>query len=116
MIRGLFVAVLVGCLPFLLEQSSGSWLEDLARDVRFTPEFLQELGITPIRGRLFTAAEDEVDHPEAIVVLSERLWRRRFASDPDILGKSVRMDGRAITVIGIVNTDFQLFGDEWEFF
>ena len=54
--------------------------------------------------------------PRRSVVISERLWRRRFASDPDILGKSIRMDGRSITVIGVVNTDFQLFGDEWEFF
>jgi len=83
---------------------------------RCTPEFLQALGITPIRGRLFTAAEDEIDHPEPVALISERLWRRRFASDPDILGKFIRMDGRGITVIGIVDTDFQLFGDEWEFF
>ena len=34
---------------------------------RCTPEFLQELGITPIRGRLFTAAEDEIDLPEPVV-------------------------------------------------
>ena len=65
---------------------------------------------------MFTAAEDEIDHPAPVVLISERLWRRRFASDPDILGKSIRMDGRDITVIGVVNTDFQLFGDEWEFF
>jgi len=83
---------------------------------RCTPELLQELGITPIRGRVFTEAEDEIDHPAPVVVISERLWRRRFASDPDILGKSIRMDGRSVTVIGVVNTDFQLFGDEWEFF
>jgi putative ABC transport system permease protein len=83
---------------------------------RCTPEFLQELGITPLRGRLFTAAEDEVDHPAPVVLISERLWRRRFASDPDILGKSIRMDGRDITIIGVMNTDFQLFGNEWEFF
>src|SRR5262249_3600707 len=81
-----------------------------------TPELLQELGITPLRGRLFTAAEDEIDHPAPVVLISERLWRRRFASDPDILGKSIRMDGRDITIIGVVNTDFQLFGDGWEFF
>ena len=83
---------------------------------RCTAELLQELGITPLRGRLFTAAEDEIDHPAAVVLISERLWRRRFASDPDILGKSIQMDGRATTVIGVVDTDFQLFGDEWEFF
>ena len=83
---------------------------------RCTPELLQELGIAPIRGRVFTAAEDEIDHPAPVVVISERLWRRRFASDPDILGKSIRMDGRDTAIIGVVNTDFQLFADEWEFF
>ena len=84
---------------------------------RCTPEFLQELGITPLRGRLFTAAEDEIDHPASVVLISERLWRRRFASDPDILGKSIHIDARDITVIGVVALDFRLFGDDaMEFF
>jgi predicted permease len=84
---------------------------------RCTPELLQELGITPLRGRLFTAAEDEIDRPAPIVLISERLWRRRFASDPDILGKSIRMDGRDITIIGVVAVAFRLFGDDdMEFF
>src|SRR5216684_4043081 len=77
-----------------------------------TPEFLQALDVKPLRGRLFTNAEDEVDHLAPVVVISERLWRRRFNADPDILDKSVRLDGRVITIIGVVRTDFRLFGND----
>src|SRR5262245_17250959 len=84
---------------------------------RCTPEFLQALNVKPLRGRLFTNAEDEVDNPALVVVISERLWRRRFNADPDILDKSVRMDGRDYKIIGVVSVNFRLFGDDdLEFF
>jgi len=84
---------------------------------RCTPEFLQALNVKPLRGRLFTNAEDEVDNPALVVVISERLWRRRFNAAPNILDKSVRMDGRDYKIIGVVSINFRLFGDDdLEFF
>jgi putative ABC transport system permease protein len=75
-----------------------------------TPGFLEALGIQPIRGRLFTEAEDQVDNTAAVVVLGEHLWRTRFGADPDILDKSIRLDGRLTRVIGVVGSDMRFFG------
>ena len=44
----------------------------------FTPELLQALGVKPLMGRFFTAAEDEIDHAAPVLLLSYRLWRRRL--------------------------------------
>jgi putative ABC transport system permease protein len=71
-----------------------------------TPQYFDVFGVGPILGRTF-AADDPVAHPDA-VVLSERLWRRRFAADPSIIGRAIQLvEGTAVTVIGIVPEDFQ---------
>jgi predicted permease len=58
------------------------------------------LGIPIVRGRAFTPEEDLPKGPPAVVI-SEALWRRRFASDPEILGKSIALNGAPHTVVGI---------------
>ncbi|MFC5861164.1 ADOP family duplicated permease [Acidicapsa dinghuensis] len=64
------------------------------------------LGIQSALGRLFTADDD---HPGAngTVVLSWSLWKRRYAGDPAILGKTIELDARPFTVIGILPEWFQ---------
>src|SRR5438105_14080087 len=59
----------------------------------YTPELLQALGVQPLLGRLFTPAEDAIDHPAPVVVISYRLWQRRFGGDKDILNRTVLLDG-----------------------
>jgi len=63
------------------------------------------LGIEPAQGRSFRPEEDQPG-AERVVVLSDRLWSRRFNSDPDVLGKSVTLGGEAFTVIGIMPPRF----------
>src|SRR4029077_261447 len=58
----------------------------------FTPELLQALDVQPLLGRMFTAEEDAVDHPAPVVVISYRLWQRRFGGDKDILNRTVLLD------------------------
>ena len=65
------------------------------------------LGIEPARGRSFQQEEDQPG-AERVVVLSHRLWSRRFNSDPDLLGKSVTLGGEAFTVIGIMPPGFTM--------
>lgn len=59
------------------------------------------LGIQPIAGRTFTPAEDNPGTPLSLVI-SERLWRSRFGSNPAILGNTILLDGRGYTLVGIV--------------
>ncbi len=76
-----------------------------------TPEFLQALGIQPLMGRLFTDAEDEVDHPAPVLLISHRLWTRRFGGAKDILGRKIMVNSQLTSIIGVLPPDFR-FSDE----
>jgi putative ABC transport system permease protein len=65
------------------------------------PGFFEVLRLAPIAGRTIDKA-DQTLTDQRVALLAERLWRRRFASDPSILGHDVRLDGRPYTVVGIV--------------
>jgi putative ABC transport system permease protein len=66
-----------------------------------TRDYARVLGIEPLLGRTFTAEEDRPKGPR-VVVLGARLWRDRFGSDPTIVGRSLRINGSARTVVGVV--------------
>lgn len=61
------------------------------------------LGTPAARGRVFTS-----DEADAVVVLSDQLWRRGFGSAPDVVGRMIRIDGNAFEVIGVMPADFNL--------
>jgi predicted permease len=63
------------------------------------------LGVSPGLGRAFTAEEDTPGQDE-VVVLSHGLWMRRFAGDPSVLGRPVRIDGLPHTVVGVMPRSF----------
>ena len=64
------------------------------------------LGVSAVRGRVFLPqdAQDLDAHPA--ILISENFWQRRFAGDPSILGKSVKLNGAPFTIIGITPHDF----------
>ncbi len=64
------------------------------------------LGVQPIRGRTFRPEENAVGRDD-VVVISERLWRRKFDRDPRVLGSKLMADGRAFTVVGIMPASFE---------
>src|SRR5262245_37696422 len=68
-------------------------------------EFFPTLKISPLLGRLFTPDDDRPD-AAAVVVLTHRLWQRRFAEDPNIIGKKIELDARPFEVIGILPQGF----------
>ena len=74
--------------------------------VRTDTNLFALLGLHPILGRTFVADDEGADAPP-VVVLSERLWARRFAADPALIGKTIVLDGLARTVIGVVPQDFR---------
>jgi putative ABC transport system permease protein len=66
------------------------------------------LGIKAVAGRTFLA-EDETSKSR-VVVLSEAFWRTRFAADPSVIGRDLRLDGLPFTVVGVVPEEAQLIG------
>jgi predicted permease len=63
--------------------------------------YFEVLGIAPQHGRAFLAEEDAVPGRHAVVVIGHDLWRRRFNSDPDLVGRTVTLNGLQLTVVGI---------------
>src|SRR6476619_812180 len=72
-----------------------------------TANLFSTLGVSPIRGRVFTAAEDVEGGPR-VAVIGYGLWQRRYAGDPSIVGRSMQIDGEAYQVIGVMPADFVL--------
>src|SRR3954463_2219457 len=73
---------------------------------RFAHSMFQALDVPPLLGRTFSDTEDSTAHPP-IVVISYRLWDRRFARDPNIVGKSITLNGTPHTVIGVMPQEFR---------
>jgi putative ABC transport system permease protein len=74
--------------------------------VQVSAGLLAALGVAPARGRLFAEDEDRAGRTQ-VAVLSDALWRRRFAADPGIVGRSLMLDGRAHTVVGVMPAGFR---------
>jgi putative ABC transport system permease protein len=72
-----------------------------------TPNLFPLLGIDPILGRHFTA-EEEVRGREPVAIISHGLWHRRFGGDPDIIGRTVEMNGNSRPIVGVMPEGFQL--------
>ncbi|HEY7180989.1 MAG TPA: ABC transporter permease [Blastocatellia bacterium] len=68
------------------------------------------LGVAPAIGRTFTSQEDTADGAQA-VILSDNLWRRRFGSDPQVIGRTLTLGGQSRTVIGIMPPGFRLLDE-----
>src|SRR5262245_33413240 len=71
-----------------------------------TANFFSVLGVQPVVGRGFLP-EEEWDGKDEAIVISAGLWRRRFAGDPGIVGRTLSLDGRARTVVGVLPADFR---------
>jgi putative ABC transport system permease protein len=68
--------------------------------------FFDVFGVGPQLGRLFVAGDEQAGHAP-VVILSDVLWRRRFAADLGLIGQQVSLDSRQYTVIGIAPAGFQ---------
>jgi putative ABC transport system permease protein len=63
--------------------------------------FFDIIGVKPARGRAFQAGEDQPGR-EREVIFSDALWRNRFAADPNIIGKTIRLDDQNFLVLGVM--------------
>lgn len=73
---------------------------------RVSTGFFQTLGVAPALGAGFDPAHDRVGGA-AVVILSDGLWRRRFAGDPGIVGREIHLDGHLYAVVGVMPRGFE---------
>jgi putative ABC transport system permease protein len=72
-----------------------------------TSGFFNVLGVQPAIGRTFVA-EDDQPGPQTVAIISNGLWKRRFGSDPGIIGKQVQISARPITIIAVMPPGFEM--------
>lgn len=89
---------------------AGGGEQDVSKGVVSTNLF-SVLGVTPKLGRGFTA-DEQVPGKGNVAVLSERVWREKFAADPGIVGRVVKIDDAPMTVIGVMPAHFEFPVDE----
>lgn len=74
--------------------------------INFSANFLNLLGVAPAHGRLFAPDEDQPGK-SAVLVISHRFWTRHFAADPQVVGRTLRINGESATVIGVLPASFE---------
>lgn len=84
---------------------TGAGHTERVKGVRVSASFFPLLGVKPIIGRNFTVAEDSRGAGPT-VMLSEGLWKAKFGGSPQILGKTITLDGVPYTVVGVVPSNF----------
>lgn len=100
-----------------------SWSVNLAGDgsaerasiAYVTSDFLPALGVAPILGRAFDDGDYAADAGD-VALISEDLWRTRFAADPDVVGHSVTLNGDPTTIVGVLprGADFPRGTQVWQ--
>ena len=85
---------------------TGAGDPDKLTGARTSGNLFAVLGTQPLVGRILTSEDDRAD-ASAVVVLDERAWRSRFAADPGVVGRTIRLNGAPHTVVGVVPADFR---------
>jgi putative ABC transport system permease protein len=71
-----------------------------------TADFFPMMGVAPAHGRVFKPEEFD-PAADSVIILSDRFWARRFASDPNIVGKKIQLDGKSVEVVGVMPPGFE---------
>ena len=79
-----------------------------------TAGYFDALGVQPRYGRVFTLSDEKTTDPE-VVILSHHLWQERFGGDPNVIGKSIALDGKIRTIVGVLASDMPVLtqADLW---
>ena len=72
-----------------------------------TPDFFGTLGVRPLLGRDFVAGEDMHEGGPAVAILRYDFWRSDFAADPHVIGRTIHLDNKPVTVVGVLPRDFE---------
>jgi len=102
-----FAAASAAAVVGLRGNLSGEGEPELVDLVTITANFFPLFGVTPAYGRNFLESEESLGGPH-VVMLSDRLWRRRYGADPTIVGRTIQVDGVGYEVVGILPATFRL--------
>lgn len=72
-----------------------------------TSDFFPILGVKPVTGRVFARGDDQ-QGAAPVAMISGGFWKRKFGSAPNVVGKTLNLDGRGYTVVGVIPSDFDL--------
>jgi len=101
----------VGCYGYTSFHLGEVDSHDLVGAQRISPNLLNVFGVQPILGRRFTPVEGEAGHDQ-VVILGYRFWQQHFGGKRDVLGQTVRLDGKAYTIVGVLPHDFLFVWDQ----
>src|SRR5580704_12794781 len=74
-------------------------------------DFFSTLGVQPVLGRTFRSEDDQLG-AAPVVVLGGGLWSRKFGSSPDVIGKSLTLNGTSYVVVGVIPAGFTFYGQD----
>jgi predicted permease len=74
-------------------------------------DFFSTLGLKPVLGRTFRSGDDQIG-AAPVVILGGGLWKRKFGSSPEIVGKSLTLNGTSYQVVGVVPSSFSFYGQD----
>ena len=94
---------LLGRLGLLPPAASNA---EFAGTFMVSENYFSVLGVSPLRGRTFESISSSELAASPSVLISENYWQRRFAGDPKVLGKTIRLNGAPFTIVGITPHDF----------
>jgi hypothetical protein len=77
--------------------------------VRVSANFFEALGARPALGRTFSPEQDQ-EGSAPVAIISHRLWQREFSADQSVLGKSLTLNGRTVTIVGVMPREFEFPG------
>ena len=80
-----------------------------------TPSLFEALKVQPLLGRVFLHDEAQIGRAAPVIILSHRLWQRRFGGDPAIAGKQIRLNGQTTTILGVMPPGFWYPRDDSEY-
>src|SRR6202453_1406868 len=71
-------------------------------------DFFNVLGVKPVIGRTLSSGEDKIG-AAPVAIIAAGLWKRKFAASPDAIGKSITLDGKSYTIVGVTPAEFDIF-------
>src|SRR5689334_5457146 len=93
-----------GFKRLILTTTQGSYA---IKGATVSTNYFETLGVGLARGRTFTAQESRLDASGLVAVISDRLWRDRFAASPDIVGQTTILNSHVTTIVGVAPPEFR---------
>jgi putative ABC transport system permease protein len=94
-------------MPRAIGADAGGAPADRVSSQTFTPSLFRVLGVQPALGQLFGETTDPFSRTALVAVISHRLWHRRYAGTPDVLGRTIVVEGAPRRIVGVMGADFR---------